>query len=90
MENIEVIANAGNIYLLINKKDYLLSNCKAVSILNNEIDEHTSIKTYDNIQTPLTFNAFTEIPKNQRGDFMLILMRKTTENDSKIISDFLK
>jgi hypothetical protein len=89
MEHIEVIGIAGNIYLLINKKDLENPNAKAVSVLCNFIDEQASFYTYDIIGTPLTFNAFYEVNQEDRANVLLILKQRLSQKSQDAIVSFL-
>ena len=89
MEQIEVIGVAGNIYLLINKKDVENPNVKAVSVLCNFIHGEASFHTYDIIGTPLTFNAFYQTKQEDRADVLLILKQRLSQESQDAIVRFL-
>lgn len=72
------------ILLLIKKEDLSNSNAKCVSVKN-----FYETKTFDNIQNPLTFNAFNQLTEDQSSNLIALLNRKLEDGQIETINNFL-
>lgn len=72
------------ILLLIKKSDLSDSNAKCVSV-----KDFYETKTFDNIQNPLTFNAFNQLTEDQSSNLIALLNRKLQDSQIESINNFL-
>lgn len=92
-ENIICVGECGSMYLLINRKDKENTDTpkvKAAVVKMSNDDDAYLLHTYETIDQPLKFNAFTDVVAERSVNLPQVINRKLTSEEVTQINTYLE